>query len=81
MNLHCAQQVETTNLYPPLSSHFLFQSQLLQSFESDFQLYPSILLIHKCFWVALEQNLHERQLRPKDLQEPLDHQETRGDME
>lgn len=78
MNLHCAQQVETTNLYPPLRSHFLFQGQLLQSLESDLQLYHSILLTRECLWVALEQILHERQLRPEDLQEPLDHQESRG---
>lgn len=71
----------TTNLGPPLRSHFLFQSLLLQSFGSDFQLYPLILLTLQCFWLTLEQILHKRQLRPEDLQELLDHQETRSEME
>lgn len=67
----------TTNLEPPLRSHCLLQSLLLQSFGSDFQLYPLVLLTLECFWLALEQMLHESQLRPEDPQELLDHQESR----
>lgn len=76
VNLSPHQQMCTTNLDPPLRSHFLFQGLLLQSFGSDFQLYPLILLTPQRFWLTLEQILHERQLGPEDLQEPLDHQET-----
>lgn len=56
-----------TNLDPPLTSYFLFQSLLLQSFSSDFQLYPLILLTPERFWLTLEQMLHKSQLRPEDL--------------
>lgn len=54
MNSYGPQQMGTTNLDPPLRSHFLFQSLLLQSFGSDFQLYPLILLTLECFWLTLE---------------------------
>ncbi len=81
MNSYGPQQMCTTNLDPPLRSHFLFQSLLLQSFASEFHLYPLILLTPECFWLTLEQMLHEGQLRPEDLQKPLDHRETRSEME
>lgn len=77
MNSYGPQQMCTTNLDPPLRSHFLFQSLLLQSFGSDFQLDPLILLTLECFWLTLEQMLHKGQLGSEDLQELLDHQETR----
>lgn len=44
MDSDCPQQTRTTNLDPPLRSHFLFQSLVLQSFGSGFQLYPLIFL-------------------------------------
>lgn len=70
----------TTNLDPPLRSHFVFQSLVQQSFGSDFQLYPLILLTPECFWLTLEKMLHKGQLRPEDLQELLEYQETRREM-
>ena len=81
MNSYGPQQMCTTNLEPPLRSHFLIQSLVLQSLGSDFQLYPFILLTPERFWLALEQMLHKGQLRPEDLQELLDHPETKSEVE
>lgn len=66
-----------TNLEPPLRSHFLVQSLLLQSLGPDFQLYPLILLTLQGFWLVLEKMLCKSQLGREDLQEPLNHQKTR----
>lgn len=69
--------MSTTNLDPPLSSHLVLQSLVLQSFGSDFQLDTLILLTLECLWLTLEQMLHKGQLRCEDLQKLLDQEETR----
>lgn len=71
------QQMCTTNLEFPLKNHFLLQSLLLQGFGPDFQLQALVLLAPESFWLTLEEMLHKGQLRPEDLQEPLNRQEGR----
>lgn len=52
------------------------ETLLLQSFGSDFQLYPLVLLTPQRFRLTVVQILYKCQLRTEDLQELLDHQET-----
>lgn len=55
-----------------MGKHLLVQNRLLQTSGSGRQLSPLGLQTHERFGLTLEQIVYERQLRPQELQQPLE---------